>query len=124
MEKQNPYLLDEQLMSSEIYHHFKNKANGVEKESVNDEDWKKLRGLMDTIVPNLFHTINIPEHPITVAEYDFCILVRLHFSNSEICHLCNMDSARVSTIRRRLLERIYNVKGAPKEFDERIARIC
>ena len=124
MEKDNPYLLDQRLMSSEIYRRFKDSANGIDRESITSNDWKKLREWMDAAVPNLYHTINIKEHPITVAEYEFCILVRLHFNNSEIGHLCNLDSARVSTIRKRLLARIYKTNGSPKDFDERIARIC
>ena len=112
------------LMSSEIYRRFKDSANGIDRESITSNDWKKLREWMDAAVPNLYHTINIKEHPITVAEYEFCILVRLHFNNSEIGHLCNLDSARVSTIRKRLLARIYKTNGSPKDFDERIARIC
>lgn len=101
--KDNPYLLDQRLMSSDIYWHFKNFANGKLKENINCEDWKELRAMMDKEVPNLYKTINVPGHAISVYEYDFCILVRLHFTNSEICHLCNMDSAHVSVTRKRLL---------------------
>ncbi len=124
MQDDKPYLLDDRLMSTEIYHRFKNAANGLQGEIVQEGDWQELRKMMDAMVPALFQTINLKHHPVKTYEYDFCILVRLHFSNSEICHLCNMDSARVSTIRKRLLKRIYKVDGTPKEFDERIARIC
>lgn len=122
-ERNNPILLDDRLMSSPVYQRFKGVANGTERIKLEHSDWDALRQLMDGTIPAFRPFLRREDYALSFFEQDFCILVRMHFTNTEICHICNLTSSRVATIRSRLLKKVFKVKGSPKDFDYRINRI-
>ena len=122
-ERKNPILLDDRLMSSPVYQRFKGVANGTERIKLEHSDWDALRQLMDETIPAFRPFLRREDNTLSFFEQDFCILVRMHFTNTEICHICNLTSSRVATIRSRMLKKVFKVKGSPKDFDYRINRI-
>ena len=57
---------------------------------------------------------------LSLTEYDVCLLIRLHFSPSELCTLTGISSAYATVIRKRLLKKVFGEEGKAKDFDKRV----
>lgn len=90
---------------------------------VTKDDWSQLSQLINEEIPHFYSIVNQRHAVLRQDEYHICMLVRLYFTPYEICRLTGLPSSNVSMIRTRLCEKIFGIKGNPKEFDARIQNI-
>ena len=89
-------------------------------EKISNEDWKSLEVMMDKHLPNFRKTIS-PD--IVGTDYHICILIRLHFSPSEIANLIEITLQNLYSRRKQLLKKVFNITGKVEEFDRKIQKI-
>ena len=76
--------------------------------------------MMDKHLPNFRKTIS-PD--IVGTDYHICILIRLHFSPSEIANLIEITLQNLYSRRKQLLKKVFNITGKAEEFDRKIQEI-
>lgn len=86
------------------------------------DDIRQITNLINEQIPSFYHTLNTPK-VLRPVEYEVCMLIRCHFKPSAIGKLLNLDDAYISNLRRRILHKVFGIKGNPKELDERILSI-
>lgn len=106
--------LEHRLVNTEAYQRFKFLATHP-LEKVKVVDWKALRQMIETELPNFYATLH-GGHRISEDDYFFCILIRLHFSPSEISVLTNMLAPNISRKSKNLLKKWYGIDGKPEDF--------
>lgn len=109
-------VLEEQIVTSAIYKKFHQlTVQPLRKPTY--EEWKELTALIDCVIPRFHGILNSGLEPLKDAEYEICMLIRLHFSASVICNLTGSPSSTVATTRKRLLLKVFGIEGSPKDFD-------
>ena len=112
-ERELEYRLKESPIVKRLYE-FAN-ANPPVRASVSDI--KELKTLINENIPTFYSTLNTDTYVLTEIEYQVCLLIRTHFSPTEICSLTGISDGYASNIRKRLLEKLYHHVGSPKDFD-------
>ena len=87
------------------------------------EDLRQLKMLVNEEIPTFYSSLNTPECTLRTIEYEVCLLIRCHFLPSEICKLTGRNESYISNLRKTILLKLYGVKGAPKDLDQRIMAI-
>lgn len=77
------------------------------------EEWNRLEQYMSEYYP----VISSYKNRVSVIEYKIMMLVRLGFKPSEIAVLIGLTLPNIANVRKRLYEKITNVKGSAKDFD-------
>ena len=113
--------LETQLVNTDIYRRFVYLAQNYHK-NVYVDDWRNLYLMMDTVLPNFRTTLSSMTH-LSDKDYRLCILIRLHFSLSEISILLSENSVYLSRRRKYLLSKLFNQEGKPEKFDSLIKSI-
>ena len=96
------------------------KENPVQRAS--RDDVRQITNLINEQIPCFYRSLNASQ-VLRPVEYEVCMLIRCHFKPSSIGKLLGLDEAYVSNIRRRILHKVYGIKGNPKDLDERIMAI-
>ncbi len=111
------------LTDNPTVHRFKEMC--VRHETPAIEEWAELRKHLERQIPSFVPIICGGKQPISTDEIKVCMLIRLHFTLPEIKYLINKDSANLTTMRSRLIKKIYGIEegGAP-DFDKMIMSIC
>ena len=111
--------LEERLQESPIVEHMRQllKANPPQQATI--EDFKQLRYLINETIPSFYDELKC----LRQSEYDICLLIRTHFSPSEVCKLAGIKETYISHLRQRILQKVYGVSEAAKELDERLLSI-
>lgn len=107
------------LMESSIY----KKLKYIEvhpKEKMRNEDWKTLEQTIENLVPSF---IPVLKNQLNDTDYYICLLVRLGFSTSFIANLLGLSASAISSNRKRMLIKICNKSGKPKDFDDFINKL-
>lgn len=115
--------LEERLNTSVIVMHLRELANATPYKKASKEDFKKLRNLINEEIPHFYTALNTTSYTLTPLEYEVSLLIRVHFSPSDICKLEDISKSYVSNMRSRLLLRVYKIDGSPKDYDQRIMTI-
>lgn len=106
------------LFSSDIYKKLQERANSARGEAyVNPEEWEILKELMPPAYPNFFerlHSLHTPNE----NELHVCMLVKLQFRQADIARLLQLKPESISSIRRRLYQKVTGEKGAPELWDK------
>ena len=113
--------LETQLANTDIYRRFVYLAQNTNKH-VYVDDWNKLCQMMDSALPTFRTVLNTKFH-LTENDYRLCVLIRLHFSLSEISILLSENSVYLSKRRKYLLSKLFNQEGKPEKFDSLIKSI-
>lgn len=66
--------------------------------------------------PDFFEKLN-EVYTFNEFQLHVCMLVKAHFSLSEIARLTERPKETIASTRRRLYTRIFREKGKPKEWD-------
>jgi len=114
--------VNEQLMSSPVYRHFKDAALNP-KARISGRDWQDLQDLIDEVIPGFYARMNSQKQSLTLADYQICMLVRLFFSPKEISNLTGNSPQGVSMKRLRLLKKVFNINGSAETFDKLVQQI-
>lgn len=117
------YILERRLRQAPVTQRLRQMAKANPPQQPALSDWKELRALIDREVPAFYPTLNRHGHELSDMDYDVCMLTRVHLSPSDIHKLKNCVPSYVSNIRKKLLLQLFNVKGTPDQFDERILEI-
>ena len=114
--------IDEHLMNSEIcrvFHYLS--THPLHTPLVNE--WRKLHELVSSEVPGFYGITHAEGINLKDDDYHICLLIRLHFSLTEIIALTGKSKSYVSMKRSRLLEKIFSQKGKAEDFDRLIQQI-
>ncbi len=114
--------VNEQLMSSPVYRHFKDAALNP-KARISKRDWQELQDLIDEVLPGFYARMNSQKQSLSQADYQICMLVRLFFPPKEISNLTGNSASGISMKRARLLLRIFDIDGSPDTFDKLVQQI-
>jgi len=101
----------------------RNKANGNPSEEASLDDLRQLTSLVNELIPSFYTTFHQLHYSLNPTEYRVCMLVRVHFRPSEISRLTGMSDAHVANMKKRILRKLFNVEGTPKDLDSRVLGI-
>ena len=107
------------LAESEIMARFIAVRNGESRVPLTNTDWQDLEDTIVSIYPRFTGQVN-EKSLLTDTDYKICLLVKAQFSPKDIDVLMGWSIGYSSTVRRRLLEVVFNVKGGAAEFDRKI----
>ena len=119
---QRKRVTDEELFSTPIYKHILDVLK-LPQQCMKRRDWRALQKMIDEKIPHFYSEMNGRKGKMDSMDYNICILVRLHVTNSEIAFLTENHPSTISMKRKRLLKRVYGVDGAPELFDEKVQKI-
>lgn len=111
--------VDVLLRNSSIYKKFQY-VEMHPKEKIGSEDWGELEKTIEQLIPSF---IPILKDRLSEKEYHICLLIKLGFSISFISTLVAITPSGVSASRKKMLEKLCNRVGTPKDFDEYILKI-
>lgn len=109
------------LANTEIYQHFVFLANHP-LEKVYKKDWTELSKIVDECLPRFRSTLFSRYH-LSDTDYRLCVLIRLHFSLSEIGILIGESPQYISKRRKSLLKYLFHQEGKPELFDRLLTKI-
>jgi hypothetical protein len=104
------------LFNNEVYRLFQDAASHPDYK-LEESHWRDLHSLFDEKIP-CFRNMLTHGRKISEKDYRLCMLIRMQFGVLEICTLLDTYSQYVSIRRSRLLEKYYNIKGKPEDFDK------
>lgn len=110
--------INKQLMDTFVY----KKLAYIEchpQEKITDETWDNLEKTLEGMIPSL---ANI-KLKLSKKEYRICLLTRLHFSPSAISCFMQCNLPDISMSRKRMLSKLCEKDGKPKELDEYIQHL-
>ena len=104
------------MMETEAYLRFKDLSKHPQK-SITKEDWVSLEAMVDEYLPDFRKKVD-PSRNMKDADYRICMLIRLHFSPSEIAVFLDITLQNLYSRRKQLLSNVFHVIGKPQEFDQ------
>lgn len=110
--------VEKELTETEIFRRFHELSKNV-RERVYKKDWVMLCKTIEEILPD-FHAALLSHTHVKEKDYYLCILIRLHFSLSEIGILLGETPQYLSKKRRQLLYVLFKQDGKPELFDKLI----
>lgn len=106
------------LFNSDLYRKLQERANSARGEAyVNPEEWELLKELISPAYPNFFerlHSLHTPNE----NELHVCLLIKLQFRQADIARLLQLKPESISSIRRRLYQKVTTEKGTPEMWDK------
>ena len=105
----------ENIYETEAYLRFRDQSKHPQ-QSITREDWQALEAAIDTCLPDFRKKVD-PNHTMKDTDYYICMLIRLHFSPSEIAVFLDITLQNLYSRRKQLLKSVFNVVGKPDEFD-------
>lgn len=106
------------LFCSEIYEKLQERANSARGEAyVTSEEWNIVKGLMSPAYPTFFERL-YSLHTPNENELHVCILLKLQFRQADIARLLQLKPESISSIRRRLYQKVTGSKGSPEMWDK------
>jgi DNA-binding NarL/FixJ family response regulator len=82
-----------------------------------NEHWNTLSTEINKLYPN-FESILLGKYGISETEYRVCLLIKAGFSPKEMGILTNSSIKTISSIRKRLLKKTFNVDETPAQWDK------
>lgn len=68
--------------------------------------------------------LDLKRHPaVSPREYRICVLLKLGLNLHSIMFVESTYNAYITSVRTRLLKKVYGIKGSVREFDRRLAEI-
>ena len=115
--------LEDRLANAPIINRLKSYTNSNPYQKASQADFAELRGLINVEIPQFYTTLNTPHYTLSEIEYDVSMLLRAHFSPTDIHKLTGMSPGYVSNMRSRLLLRVFGIDGSPADYDKRVLAI-
>jgi len=115
--------LETKLDSSEMVKHLRHLIEQNPPTEASQTDFRNLRQFFIETIPSFYSTLNTSKYSLRPIEYDVCMLIRLHFQPAEICKLTGRSDSYISNLRKHILVKVFGLKGAPKDLDQRILQI-
>ena len=87
------------------------------KSLMTEKDWKDLENTIDNLyvgfIPRLRYLREMSDF-----EFRVCLLIKIEIKISDIARLTTHSIESISSVRRRLYEKIHKKKGTPKDWDD------
>ncbi len=105
------------LYHSEIYTRFRQrlKADGS-KSRLTQQEWKCLQEQIDQCYNGFTSKLN-GAYQLDDRELHICLLIKLQFSYTEIGKLVNLSLSGINSVRSRLYQKVFGIKGNAKDWD-------
>ncbi len=104
--------------SSGIYFLFRQKASSETSSAPTAEEWKQLEASVRQSYPAFVNGLASLNYPFSSIEYRVTLLLKLNFPLKEIAVLTCHSKEGISSIRRRLCQKLLPVdRPSPKEWD-------
>lgn len=105
------------LQDSDIYRVFKKRLLDPKgKVFVTTDEWMVIERVIRDACPDFFEKLS-SIYDFNDYELRVCMFVKFGFSPSEIAKLTERPKETITSTRRRLYKRIFNIKGKPEEWD-------
>ena len=85
-------------------------------------DWTALKSTVEENIPSFYSALNSAGN-LTATEYRLCLLVKTGFTPSQIEILLGLMPKYASTLRRRLLKKVFGEEGTASDFDRKVREI-
>lgn len=112
--------LADDLFATEWYYALKQRI--AEGQHLTTTDWPEVEQRLRTVHPT-FRRRLMELHTFSDSEYRVCLLLKLHFTPTEIATALCMEKSSISNIRSRLYAKVFGRKGSSKDWDEFIEQI-
>ncbi len=86
------------------------------------EEWLSIENTLKEIYPDFFEKLN-DIYTFNDSQLHVCMLIKAGFSPSEIAKLMKCSKETITSIRRRLYNRIFQEKGKPEDWDNFITSL-
>lgn len=123
--RQNSYdaaTLEDRIEDAAIVKELKSLLEQNPVQSATQSQMRELKKFINEQIPCFYESLNSSQ-VLRSIEYEVCMLIRCHFKPSGVGKLLGLDEAYVSNVRRRILHKVYEIEGNPKDLDERIMAI-
>ena len=98
-------------MCSDVYRKFV-QAHG----KLSEDDWSQLTEYIDATYPNFIARL-LELYPMKELEIRVCILLKMNLPLSQISEITIKSKQAITSIRKRLYEKVYEQKGIPEQWD-------
>ncbi len=108
----------ELLFSSDLYQALQERTNSARGEAyVTSNEWEPLKALIRPAYPKFFERLYSLCTP-NENELHVCMLLKLRFRPIEIARLLQLKRESISSIRKRLYQKVTGNKGTPEMWDK------
>jgi hypothetical protein len=108
----------ETLYRSDLYKQLQERTNSARgKAYVAPEEWESLKEFINPAYPTFFerlHSLHAPND----NELHVCVLLKLRFRPADIARLLQLKPESISSIRKRLYQKVTGSKGKPEMWDK------
>ena len=87
-----------------------------------DQEWNEIELQLKSVYPGFCSQLR-SLYAMSELEYQVCLLIKLHFSPTEIATVLSRDVSTISTVRSRLFYKVFGRKGGAKDWDEFVLSI-
>lgn len=82
-------------------------------------EWEEMERRLNEVYPNFTNTLSNLCN-MSMTERQVCMLIKLRVPPTEMAKVMNKDVSSISSIRKRLFQKVFGKKGRPKEWDDYI----
>ena len=108
----------DELFNSDLYEQLRARANSARGEAyITSGEWDILKNLMTPAYPTFLTRLNFLHTP-NENELHVCILIKLQFRPADIARLLQLKPETISSIRKRLYQKVTGEKGTSEQWDK------
>ena len=86
--------------------------------SLKAKDWEMIENEIERLSPGFKEKLYDLYAAFSEYEYHVCLLIRLGIRPVDIAELTAHGKESVTSVRRRMYEKVFHCKGAPKDWDD------
>ena len=87
------------------------------------EEWEQIEAMVFELYPQFHSFLQTHSSLLNYKEEKTCILIRAGFKPKMISELLHVCPSYISNIRKEMLQRLFKMKGRPKDFDQLLRAI-
>lgn len=108
----------EYLFNSGLYKQLLERINSVRGEAyITCEEWESLKNILSPAFPTFFERLH-SLHALNENELHVCVLLKLRFRPADIARLLGLKPESISSIRKRLYQKVTGNNGSPEMWDK------
>lgn len=114
-------LAESLILKSEEYQHLKKLA--AKGAMMTSENWHEINEMVIKMLPNFYRFVSSNEFKLNDKQFKTCILIRLHFSPTDIAHFLGVQPSYITKIRNQMMKILFGEDGTSKELDAKLLEI-
>lgn len=115
--------LEQALAASPIVSRLHDMSSATTPQRASNADIRELTMMINERIPSFYSTVNRGTSELRQIEYEVCLLTRCHFRSADICRLLNLTDSYIANLKKGILLKAFNLRGVPKDFDQKILSI-